>query len=190
MRLLFAFGLLGLTLIYACAWGDGDVQLAYASIAASRGDVGTLRRLEREGLDVNEPFGGTTILADAAAAGHEASVSALVAMGADVNQRGVGQITALMRAALTGNCGTVSTLLRAGADANAASACGYTPLMYAAMSGDVQRVRTLLGAGADPTAVNHVGHTATDCAAENGQAEVARILSCLEPRRTSGYACE
>src|SRR5688572_2062507 len=111
MRLLVVFGLMGVTCVFIRGWRDDDVLLAEASMAACAGDVDALLRLEREGLDVNEPFGGATILSDAAGAGREASVRALVSMGADVNARGVGDLTALMRAALTGDDRTLTTLL-------------------------------------------------------------------------------
>ena len=92
-------------------------------------------------------------VADAAMQGDAATVRALLAQGADVNEAQGDGMTALHWAARNRDADLARTLLEAGADVGAGTRIGhYTPLHLAAEAGSGEVVGVLLGAGADPMA--------------------------------------
>lgn len=101
-------------------------------------------------------------------------VKALLAQGADPNQRYRNGQPALMRAVVDG-AWKVFDVLAADprTDVNAENPAGETPLMYLAIAGQVDRARSLMARGAQ---VNRLGWTPLHYAASKGQMAMARLL--------------
>ena len=116
-------------------------------------------------------------LVDAVKAQDAAAVRALLAAGADVNERQADGATALHWAAHREDLETAGLLLAAGADAGAANELGMTPLLMAGANGQAELVEALLAAGADPDAALTSGETPLMAAARAGS--VAAVESLL-----------
>ncbi|XP_066594349.1 ankyrin repeat and KH domain-containing protein 1 isoform X2 [Prorops nasuta] len=146
--------------------------------ACTDGDVGTVRKLLTEGRSVHETTEeGESLLSLACSAGYYELAQVLLAMNANVEDRGVkGDCTPLMEAASAGHVDIVSLLIAHGADVNAQSTSGNTPLMYACAGGHENVVRVLLKAGANVEDHNENGHTPLMEAASAGHVPVAKIL--------------
>ena len=95
--------------------------------------------------------GGFTPLLFAARHGDIESARALLAAGADVNDRSADGNSALVVAAMSGHENLAGFLLAQGADPDAAGA-GYTALHAAVLRSQPDLLRALLAAGADPDA--------------------------------------
>ena len=93
--------------------------------------------------------GGFTPLLFAARHGDIESARALLAAGADVNDRAADGNSALVVAAMSGHENLARFLVARGADPDAAGA-GYTPLHAAVLRSQPGLLRALLAAGADP----------------------------------------
>lgn len=88
----------------------------------------------------------------AAREGDEKAVARLLlAHGAAVDARGIGEATPLAAAVAGGQTNMVAFLLKAGADVNATASYGRTPLGLAAERNDVAIGRLLLDWGANPS---------------------------------------
>ena len=92
-----------------------------------------------------------------------------IKLGADVNAKDKGGMTALMVAAALNNPEVILALVRAGADMNAKNRYGMTALMLAAVrvtafNGNPEVIHTLLKAGADIFAKDNNGQTVLDYA--------------------------
>lgn len=133
-------------------------------------DKSLFKKLKRTGVDVNAH--GYTALMSAASEGHTETVIALIAAGADANERNF----ALMSAASEGHAETVTILLETGIDVNAPTIYGYTALMIAAREGHTEIVTSLLEAGADVNAQAENGFTPLMSAASEGHTETVIIL--------------
>lgn len=123
--------------------------------AAMRGDVEGVRRLLREGEDVNAAQGdGMTALHWAADRGSPELASMLLYAGATVDAvTRIGAYTPLHIASRNGSAGVVRALLGAGARVGAKTdPGGTTPIHLAAGGGDPEVIGLLLEAGADPNA--------------------------------------
>jgi ankyrin repeat protein len=97
------------------------------------------------------PHGGETALLFAVRSGDLASVTLLVAAGANVNDADAWGVSATVLAAHAGFGEVMTFLLDRGADPNAAAA-GFTALHNAIMHRDAGMVGALLARGADPNA--------------------------------------
>lgn len=86
----------------------------------------------------------------AAAHGHHAAVTALIAGGATLEATDALGWTALTAAAAGGHAGIAGELLRAGAKVGATAVDGWSPLAAAVFGGHASTVDRLLDAGADP----------------------------------------
>ena len=115
-------------------------------------------------------------LVSAAAQQDWRQVRALLAEGADVNERRADGVTALLWAAHWDHLETVEALLAAGADPDAATDRGVTPLMRASENASAAVAEALLAAGADPNAAQASGLTALMIAAGTGDRDVVRAL--------------
>jgi hypothetical protein len=114
-------------------------------------------------------------LLDAAKQNEIAAVTASIASGADVNQRGGQGDTPLHWAAFNGNSELVRSLIYAGGKVNERLANGNTPLHLAAYKGHTAAVKALLEGGADATLRNRDGKTPLDLA-RNGQHQTTVAL--------------
>ncbi|XP_071573914.1 ankyrin repeat and KH domain-containing protein 1 isoform X4 [Temnothorax nylanderi] len=146
--------------------------------ACTDGDVGTVRKLLTEGRSVHETTEeGESLLSLACSAGYYELAQVLLAMNANVEDRGIkGDCTPLMEAASAGHVDIVSLLIAHGADVNAQSTSGNTPLMYGCAGGHEGVVCALLTAGANVEDHNENGHTPLMEAASAGHVQVAKIL--------------
>ncbi|XP_051533099.1 ankyrin repeat and KH domain-containing protein 1-like isoform X2 [Myxocyprinus asiaticus] len=146
--------------------------------ACSDGDVNAVRKLLDEGRSVNEHTEeGESLLCLACSAGYYELAQVLLAMQANVEDRGIkGDITPLMAAASGGYVDIVKLLLVHGADVNAQSSTGNTALTYACAGGFLDVVKVLLKEGANIEDHNENGHTPLMEAASAGHVEVAHVL--------------
>jgi uncharacterized protein len=140
------------TLLSAAA---SDARVAEA---AMRGDAEAVRKLLKDGADVNSAQGdGMTALHWAAMKDQVALAEMLLYAGANVKATTrMGGYTPLTMAAKNGNAALIAALLKGGADANTATSTGVTPLMLAAQSGHAAAVQTLIDGGADVNAKEKV----------------------------------
>jgi ankyrin repeat protein len=122
--------------------------------AAMRGDRDAVRRMVKDGADVNSAEGdGMTALHWAAMKGDLPLAEMLLYAGANVKATTrLGAYTPLLLAARAGDPRMIAALAKAGADVNATTGTGVTPVMLAAASGDAEAVRVLAAAGADVNA--------------------------------------
>jgi len=156
--------------------GEGGTSLV---AACTQGDISRVRRLLDEGrVSVHETTEeGESLLSLACSAGYYELAQVLLAMRANVEDRGMkGDCTPLMEAASAGHTDIVRLLIAHGADVNAQSSTGNTPLMYACAGGHEEVVRVLLEAGANVEVHNENGHTPLMEAASAGHCGVAKIL--------------
>ncbi|XP_063908779.1 ankyrin repeat domain-containing protein 17 isoform X5 [Zophobas morio] len=146
--------------------------------ACTDGDVGTVRKLLTEGRSVHETSEeGESLLSLACSAGYYELAQVLLAMHANVEDRGIkGECTPLMEAASAGHLDIVKLLVKHGADVNAQSTSGNTPLMYGCAGGHTKVVEFLLENGANVEDHNENGHTPLMEAASAGHVDLAKIL--------------
>lgn len=156
--------------------------------AAGKGDLGRVRELIAQGVDVNRPTevggGGDSTggyfeapLIPAAGSGSLDVVVALVEAGAKVNVADSDErITPLREAVAIGHIEIVKYLLGKGAAVNARTAFKETVLMLAAQKSLAEIVKVLLAKGADPGRRDLDGKTALDLAKEAGHSKIVAIL--------------
>ena len=143
--------LLGMAIVPLLLLGGGWSDAPVAD-AAARGDLEAVRRLLREGADVNAPQGdGMTALHWAAERGDAELADVLLYAGARVDAgTRIGHYTPLHLASRRAGATVVEVLLDAGSDPNASTTnSGATPLHLAAATGDPAVVEVLVEAGAD-----------------------------------------
>ena len=110
--------------------------------------------------------------------GHRETAEALIALGADVNQRSREsmKVSPLHSAMAAGRLDVAKILLKHGANPNAASEGDFRPLHEAAARGRFDIVRVLLDAGADINARSADGKTPLAFAAERKQDAMVAFL--------------
>jgi hypothetical protein len=156
--------------------GNVDSDLV---LAATEGDCPTLERLLQAGANVNSRNSrGDTALCEAIGGDSADCIRALLAAGADVNQkRGEGGDPPLMIAASgEDRDDRVKALLERGAHANARNDYGDSALIRASYYGYVKAVRILLHHGAKVDLKNNRGWTALMSAAANGYSDIVAAL--------------
>src|SRR5688572_9599411 len=156
------------------AAGPSDV----ANAAQSK-DATAVRKLIKEGADVNGAQGdGMTALHWAALNGDAELASMLLYAGANVGAKTrIGGYTPLHLAAQIGNANVIAPLVAAGASVTAATATGATALMQAAHSGSTDAVRIQIENGADPNVKETAnGQTALMFAAASDRIDVVKLL--------------
>ncbi len=148
-----AFGVVAVSWVVAGAgFVPGPAVDSPVADAAQQGDLDAVRRLLREGADVNAPQGdGMTALHWAAERGDASLCEVLLYAGARVDAgTRIGHYTPLHLAARAANEAVLGLLLRAGSDPNAVTTnSGAAPLHLAAASGDRDVIAALIEGGAD-----------------------------------------
>ncbi len=156
------------------AAGPSDV----ANAAQSK-DAAAVRKLIKEGADVNGAQGdGMTALHWAALNGDAELAQLLLFAGANVGAKTrIGGYTPLHLAAQVGHANVIAPLVAAGAPVTTATATGATALMHAAHSGSADAVRILIENGADPNVTETAnGQTALMFAAAADRIDVVKLL--------------
>lgn len=97
-------------------------------------------------------------LANAAEKGDVDALVALIANGAEVNEKDRAGRTALHHAAAQGHVNVLQTLLERGADIEARTSTGYTALHDASVHDQLESAKVLLDYGADKDAKTSGGH--------------------------------
>jgi uncharacterized protein len=162
------------TFVYAGA--EGPATVAEAAMA---GDGESVRRLLKQGADVNAAQGdGMTALHWAAMHGDAALAETLLYAGGNARATTrLGGYTALHLASQTGTRAVIETLAGRGADVNARAATGATPLMLAASSGNTEALQALIDRGADVNAAESAnGQTALVFVAATDRTEAVQLL--------------
>lgn len=141
-------------------------------------DVGAVRALLDQGVDVNAPaVDGTTALHWAVHRDDAVVAELLIGAGADVSATNRYGVAPISLACTNGNAAMIDKLLAAGVDANASMPEGETVLMTAARTGRVDALKILLDHGADVNAIElWRGQTALMWAAAQGHAAVVQEL--------------
>lgn len=142
------------------------------------GDVDAVKSLvTRENVNVPSAD-GFPLLGLAAAFGGPECVSALIGLGADLNQKStsLGGVAPVHASVFGRQTVSLKAILEAGADPNLQQEGGFTALMGAAQNGSTEAVDSLIAYGADKQAVNCDGKTAADIAEEAGHASLAQLL--------------
>jgi uncharacterized protein len=170
-----------LALILAAALASSVHAAGPADIAAAAQakDAAAVKKLLKEGADVNGAQGdGMTALHWAALNGDAELASMLLYAGANVGAKTrIGGYTPLHLAAQVGNSAVIAPMVAAGAQVSALTATGATALMQAAHSGNADSVRILLENGADPNIKETAnGQTALMFAAASDRIDVVKLL--------------
>jgi ankyrin repeat protein len=124
------------------------------------------------------PIAGVAVrtLPVAVEAGDRKAALALIATGADVDQRSADGTTALHWAAYHTDRELVRILLDHGADPTVRNDYGVTPIAAAAIEGDSGIIEDLLDAGADVESPNPEGQTVLMAVARTGHVDTAALL--------------
>jgi ankyrin repeat protein len=163
------------TFLHAAS-SDGVVPVVGA---AMRGDRDGVRRMLREGADVNSAEGdGMTALHWAASRGDGPLAEMLLYAGANLKATTrLGAYTPLLLAAKAGDAAMIATLAKSGADVKGSTSTGVTALMLAAASGRADAVSALIERGADVNARENVTQqTALMFAAAANRVEAIQVL--------------
>ena len=147
--------------------------------AAMRGDIDTLRKLLREGADVNAPQGdGMSALHWAALNDNVETINLLLLAGAATeSSTRVGSYTPLHLAASRGHAAAVARLLEADSSPKAFTATGVQPLHLAAQAGNPDAIKALLDGGAEIDAQDRThGRTPLVFAASQNRLEAVKLL--------------
>lgn len=147
-------------------------------IAAAQGDLDTLKRLCREGADINrQDPSGWTPMHHAIDQHHPNVVRWLIDQGADIERSDCEDWTPLHWAAMKGDTAIVESLLAHGADLTACDeCCGDTPLHRAVRFDQLAIARLLVAFGADPEAKNSFSELPWDCASAYGHDALSDYL--------------
>jgi uncharacterized protein len=119
---------------------------------------------------------GDSPLVQAAREGDIATVRALIAKRADVNETSRDGSTALLWAAYHSDLAMAQALIAAGATTNTANKYGVTPLLQASRTGATPVVQALLRAGADPKVTHPEGETPLMAASYAGSLGSVKLL--------------
>ena len=170
----------GMVIVPLLLLGGGWWSDAPVADAAARGDLEAVRRLLREGADVNAPQGdGMTALHWAAERDDAELADVLLYAGARVDAgTRIGHYTPLHLASRGAGATVVEVLLDAGGDPNASTTnSGATPLHLAAATGDPSVVAVLVEAGAEVNGREGAwGQTPLIFAAANNRVAAMEVL--------------
>ena len=159
-------------------WAKKDGMTAMHH-AAEVGNIQTIAELYRKAPDLIHTADncGATPLHQAAAFGGADAVKKLVALGAIIQTKNKGGMTAMHYAAYEGRIDVIAELHERGdALIRSANEEGLTPLHVAAFCGRGDAVKKLLALGADIGAKTNDGKTVIYVAAAGGHTDVAALL--------------
>jgi hypothetical protein len=141
------------------------------------GDLEAVTLFLEAGMSPNTRSGRGSALGDALSQKHLEVMKALLAAGADPNEKVDDYGTTLIHLAVdSGETPFVAALLEAKANPSVANQYRSTPLMSAALEGRLEMVRLLVAAGAKITARTTTGDTALSFAVFRKHLDVARLL--------------
>ena len=166
-----------LAVVLAAAAVSSAADLRLVGAAKNR-DMGTVRSLLKQRIDVNTPDAdGMTPLHWAAHWDELDVVRLLLAAGANAKASNRYRVTPLHEASLVSDAPMIEALLNAGANPNASYGSGETPVMMAARTGNVEAVKILTEHGADINAAEEFrGQTAMMFAAAENHPDVVKFL--------------
>lgn len=145
--------------------------------AAMFGFLETLRKLHKEGLDVNASGGryGNPLQA-AVVGGNYQTVQALLDFGAVVNLEGGLFGSSLLASAAMGHAHITELLIDAGSNISYRNKHGATSILLASERGHTDTVKLLLAGDLDLDTPCNEGFTPISCAAMNGQLDIVALL--------------
>ena len=151
--------------------------------AIRAGELELVERALEQGADLNqmEETTGWLPLTAAVLSGHQNTLKALLAAGADINRTDRNGLTTLMHAAQLGYPSALSLLIDSGANLKTRDGQGRTPLMRAASEGHYDAVKLLLEHGANPGTEDNQGMSAVDWARFGGHQLVLDLLTAATP---------
>jgi ankyrin repeat protein len=145
--------------------------------AAGNGDLAGVQAELDKGVEVDAKMQGGYTPLHSASRGHKEIAELLIANGADVNAKTVGNgWTPLHYAADEGHKEIIELLIDNGADVNAKDYLGWTPLLRAAKGGHRRLAELLIAKGADVNANSNRDATPLHHAAKEGHKEIAELL--------------
>lgn len=147
-------------------------------LVAGRGNLELVERLIGKGANVNENVDGNTALIAAVQNGHYQIIAALLAAGADPNQRSQLYVNALILAVEKKFVDIVALLLQNRANPNEHSPTHRPALLTAVAYGNPELVKLLLEYGADVNVTDWKGCTALMLAAKSKKVDV--FINLLE----------
>ena len=130
---------------------------------------------------------GMTVLILAARRGQLEVMRAVIAAGADVNERDLSRTAPLHYACLYEQPEAAALLLDHGADVDAAAFHGFSAIMFAAQYGDVKTINVLLGHKAKFWALNDQNEDAEYIAKMNYRVEAHKVLKAAKKKRHDAY---
>ncbi|MGH9381913.1 MAG: ankyrin repeat domain-containing protein [Thermoanaerobaculia bacterium] len=157
-----------------------DPQIIALAEAAARGDAARVRELVAQGAGINARGDrGVNLLEWAMGSKSTEGLKALLEVGADPANPGIGDSTAIHTAAMANDPIYLEILLAHGADPNTPETrTGDPPLSVAVGYDNDPQFRMLLAAGADPNRSGGFGETPLHMAASAGTGE--QVLALLE----------
>ncbi|GBM44967.1 Ankyrin repeat domain-containing protein 17 [Araneus ventricosus] len=145
--------------------------------ACTHGDINTVKKLLEEGRNVNEVTeDGESLLSLAASSGYFELAQLLLAMKANVEDRGLKDMTPLMEAANAGNTDIVKLLIQHGADVNAQTSQEKKLKGAKVKNQDMNMKSQQEIHGAIPSIVCPEGNTPLMFACAAGHVDIVRIL--------------
>jgi ankyrin repeat protein len=153
-----------------------NALITFGLLAALAAEAGAQEE-RRQGVPVDRDRRPVqAALVQAARSAEQAQAFALLAGGADPNQRSADGTTALHWAARNNDTMLVDRLLRAGAEPHPRNRYGVTPIALACESAGAAVVERLLEAGVSADATGPYGETALHTCAYAGNTAAARVL--------------
>ena len=157
---------------------DGNPSL---SLAASRGDLNSVRYLLQKGVDVNErDLSANTALLSVVKFGNGPSVfkivQLLISSGADINAKNRNSETPLLISCQEDLYNVAELLLERGCETNIKNVDSYSPLLYAVENNNRKLTEMLLQYGADANVKSNDKTTPLHLAAVNRSVHTAELL--------------
>ncbi|XP_054710914.1 ankyrin repeat domain-containing protein 17-like [Uloborus diversus] len=160
--------------------------------ACSHGDLNTVKKLLDEGRNVNEVTeDGESLLSLASSSGYKELAQLLLAMNANVDDRGMKDMTPLMEAANAGHLDLVKLLIQHGADVNAQTSQEKKMKGAKAKNQDLSMKAQQEMHGTLPSIVCPEGNTPLMFACAAGHEDIVKVLldagSHIEDHNENGH---